>query len=123
MSRALRQNPNLVLLLTGTNDMNPNPKTSKEGSDPKEAVGRLGSLIDAVNKKLPNAVILVALLPGQRATKQQADNTAEYNKLIPATIEARWEAGMKIAVVDMQSIKVSICSLHSELPQLNNFTG
>ncbi|CAM1510069.1 Fc.00g004040.m01.CDS01 [Cosmosporella sp. VM-42] len=38
---SLKQRPNIVLVHAGTNDMNPSPKISTEGNNPKEAADRL----------------------------------------------------------------------------------
>ena len=101
----LNQNPNIVLLMAGTNDMLPDPKVSTEGSDPMQASQRLGDLIDKINKQLPQTVVLVAQLTGVDDSQQHTNNTAAYNKLIPGVIGARAKAGFKVATIDMTTVQ------------------
>ena len=102
---ALNQNPNIVLLMAGTNDMNPNNPPATEGSNPDDASRRLGDIIDQINKQLPKTVVLVALLPGTNDTPQHAANTDSFNKLIPGLVAQRQGAGYPVATVDMTSVK------------------
>lgn len=107
MSAALSEGPNIVLLMAGTNDLNPDPKISTEGSDPTQALARLGDLIDQVSKTLNNAVILVAQLPGVNDNQQHADNTASFNEQLVPFVQKRVDSGSKLALVDMRPVQVS----------------
>lgn len=90
---AMAQNPNIVLLKIGTNDMlqNFNVNTAPE---------RLADLIDAIADANPDALIVVALMiPTQDQAANQRIQT--YNAAIPALIEERAAAGLHILLVDM----------------------
>lgn len=108
MSAALNQGPNIVLIMAGTNDLNPDPSISTEGSDPTQALARLGVLIDQISETLKDAVIFVAQLPGVNGNQQHADNTASYNAQLPSLLQDRVDKGYKLALVDMQPIRVSL---------------
>ncbi|KAK2749084.1 hypothetical protein CKAH01_06581 [Colletotrichum kahawae] len=79
---SLDQQPNIVLVHAGTNDMNPNLQIAKEGNDPAGAAQRLGDLIDRVMDKCPDATVLVAMIISTCNEAQQV-NTARYQALIP----------------------------------------
>jgi hypothetical protein len=85
---SLQQNPNIVLLHAGTNDMNPNPAISTEGNDPRGAAERLGGLIDQIIKALPDAVILVAQ-PISTCDENQQPRTAH----ISLSFQELWTSG------------------------------
>lgn len=107
MSAAVDQGANIVLLMAGTNDLNPDPTISTEGSDPTQAVGRLGDLVDQLLASLKDAVILVAQLPGDNDNQKHADNTASFNDQLSPFVQDRISKGQKLALVDMRSIQVS----------------
>ena len=104
----LHQQPNIVLLHAGTNDMNGNASISQQGNDPHDAVARLGSLMDNVTNTLPNAVLLTAvILPsnqnGAEASLHQEDRTKVYQSLIPGEVAARAQQGKKVLAVDFST--------------------
>ncbi|WP_245190549.1 SGNH/GDSL hydrolase family protein, partial [Salmonella enterica] len=47
------QTPNIVLFMAGTNDMNPDPNVSKQGTDATQATQRLSNAVDQLFKALP----------------------------------------------------------------------
>ncbi|KAH7375540.1 SGNH hydrolase-type esterase domain-containing protein [Plectosphaerella cucumerina] len=106
---SLAQLPNVILLHAGTNDMNPNPAVSLQGSDPVEAAGRLGQLIDKILTACPDAVLLVAVIISSCAPIQQA-NVRDYQALIPAVVQPRLEAGRRILAVDFSELRTDVLS-------------
>ena len=80
---ALGVNPNIILLHIGTNDM--------YGSDPANADKRLGTLIDHITAKQPNALLVVSnIIP--LAILATAE-VPKYNAKIPAVLNPRIQAG------------------------------
>ncbi|KAH7006558.1 SGNH hydrolase-type esterase domain-containing protein [Fusarium venenatum] len=104
---SLKERPNLILLAAGTNDMNPNPKISQQGNDPKGAADRLGKLIDKMVKACPDATILVAMIINTCDTKQ-SDRTKEYQKLIPGVVKKRRENGKRVLAVDFTTFSTDL---------------
>ncbi|KAF2162085.1 carbohydrate esterase family 3 protein, partial [Zasmidium cellare ATCC 36951] len=100
---ALAQNPNIVLLMAGTNDMNPDASISTEGSDPNAAAQRLSNLVDQIFENVPNTVVLVAKIPQVRDSRQES-NTEKFNALIPGMVSDRANHGQHVALVDMSFI-------------------
>jgi lysophospholipase L1-like esterase len=86
-------NPNVVLLLAGTNDMN-------QGYQVSTAPDRLGALIDQIVAAAPGAVVLVASLPPS-AYPATETNIVAFNAQIPGVVQARRNAGAKVQFVDM----------------------
>ncbi|RDA92567.1 hypothetical protein CP533_0909 [Ophiocordyceps camponoti-saundersi (nom. inval.)] len=103
---SLRQRPNLILLHAGTNDMNPDPNVSTEGTDPTEAVKRLGTLVDRMVNTCPDAVVLVAMIINT-CVPAQAPGTQEYQRLIPAMVQKRFEEGRRVLAVNMTSFPLN----------------
>ncbi|RFU29502.1 hypothetical protein B7463_g6841, partial [Scytalidium lignicola] len=91
----LPQQPNIVLLHAGTNDMN-------LPLDPTTAPDRLGNLIDQIIAACPDALVLVAQIisSGTSATQQ---NIIQYNAAIPKLVAIRQANGSHVMVVDMFS--------------------
>ncbi|KAF7544552.1 hypothetical protein G7046_g9764 [Stylonectria norvegica] len=96
---SLKQQPNIVLLHAGTNDMNPDHSKSTEGDDPAGAAERLGDLIDQIIKECPDAVLLVAMILNTCKPSQSA-RTKEYQALIPETVRKRRAQGHHALAVD-----------------------
>ena len=100
---SLPQQPNIVLLHAGTNDLGMSPPT-----DPyDEAPQRLGALIDTVLAAVPNAVVLVA----QIINSGNADTEARiltYNNQIPGLVQDRVNAGHHVEVVNFSGITASL---------------
>lgn len=89
-NNALGVNPNIILLHIGTNDM--------YGSDPANADKRLGTLIDHITAKQPNALLVVSnIIP--LAILATAE-VPKYNAKIPAVLNSRIQAGKNIIFVD-----------------------
>jgi lysophospholipase L1-like esterase len=85
--------PNIVLLMIGTNDINGN-------IDVANAPNRLGALLDQITGLVPDALLVVAqIVPTTNAgtnTRVQA-----FNAAIPALVEERVAAGRHLLLVDM----------------------
>lgn len=92
---SLAEQPNVVLLHAGTNDMNLN-------QDVTNAPTRLGSLIDQILAKCPKATVFVALILPSGNSATQA-NIVNYNAAIPGVVAARSDAGHQVFLVDMYS--------------------
>jgi lysophospholipase L1-like esterase len=88
--------PNVVLLMAGTNDMNQNYQVST-------APARLGALIDQIVAAAPNATVLVGSLPPAAGSGTEA-NIVAFNAQIPSIVEARTDAGKRVQFVDMSSL-------------------
>ena len=114
MGLSLAQKPNIICLHAGTNDMSPDPNTSKQGSDPKEAARRLGSMIDQIGSEVQNATVLVAQIIGTRRNPEsmaQQANVDAFNHLIPDVVRERARTGAHIMMVDFQSIHGEVSTL------------
>jgi len=85
--------PNIVLLMIGTNDINGNINRAN-------APARLGALLDQISNDAPDALLVVAqIVPTQTA----ATNTAvqAFNAAIPGLVQTRAAAGKHVVLVDM----------------------
>ena len=100
---SLAQNPNVVLIHAGTNDMNPEPTVSIEGDNPAEAAKRLGYLIDTVVDALPDALVLVAMIINS-CSQVQESNTLIYQQLIPGVVDDRLNEGKRVIAADFTEI-------------------
>ncbi|KAM3434096.1 hypothetical protein NHJ13734_006136 [Beauveria thailandica] len=96
---SLDQQPNVVLVAAGTNDMNPNHAVSTEGNDPAQAADRLGKLIDRIVGKCPDATVLVAMII-DTCDPSQEPQTLQFQKLIPGIVQKRRAAGHHVLAVD-----------------------
>ncbi len=91
---ALRDNPNIILLMAGTNDV------VWAGAD--GAPMRLGTLIDKIADAAPNALLVVAQLTP--LGDPDADGRAKtFNEAVPAIVDMRKAAGKHVLMVDMHS--------------------
>ncbi|KAI8711340.1 SGNH-hydro domain-containing protein [Fusarium sp. LHS14.1] len=99
---SLKQQPNIILLAAGTNDMNSNTSTiAKDGNDPREAAGRLGNLIDKITEECPDAVVLVSIIINACDSHHaQRERTKQYQKLIPGIFRQRRQKGKHVVAVD-----------------------
>lgn len=86
---ALNPTPHIVLLHLGTNDVNQDMNAG--------APERLGSLIDQIIAKLPNALIVVAKVIPQPG---KASGITAYNNALPQIIQSRAGAGKHVILVD-----------------------
>ncbi|KAJ6490824.1 SGNH hydrolase-type esterase domain-containing protein, partial [Mycena sanguinolenta] len=92
----LSQNPNVVFLLAGTNDIN-------NGDDIADAPTRLMALVDAITSALPTAAVLVGTLPlnGNAAIEAEVE-TFNYN--ITQSLLRRAADGVRVYPVPMENI-------------------
>ncbi|TLS26370.1 hypothetical protein PpBr36_04916 [Pyricularia pennisetigena] len=102
---SLAQQPNMILLHAGTNDMNSNSAISTEGHDPKAAASRLGALVDQMITGSPRAVILVAMIVNT-CNQDQSARTKEYQQLIPGLVKERRDGGHHVLAVDFTDVSV-----------------
>jgi lysophospholipase L1-like esterase len=95
-SPALQPNPDIILLLIGTNDM------YSQTQPVAQAPERLGVLIDKIIAAAPQSLLVVAQITplANSAWEMQVET---YNLAIPALIHARATAGKHIAMVDMHT--------------------
>jgi lysophospholipase L1-like esterase len=106
-SPALQTNPDIVLLMIGTNDMY---STSQPVA---QAPQRLAALLDAIIKGDARALLIVAqITPLQNSTWET--QVVTYNAAIPALVQARAGAGKHIAMVDMHTGFVTATMLSSD---------
>jgi lysophospholipase L1-like esterase len=91
-NNALGVNPNIILLHIGTNDM------YSTVAPVADADKRLGTLIDHITTKQPNALLVVSnIIP--LAVLATAE-VPKYNAKIPAILNSRIQAGKNIIFVD-----------------------
>lgn len=91
--KGLQQQPNVVLLLAGTNDI-------YKDVDRTTAPDRLGSLIDKITTTSPSTVVLVAQIPPMDDGAANAA-TQTFNNAIPIVVDLRAAAGAKVLTVDI----------------------
>ena len=90
---AIGFNPNIVLLMIGTNDINGNVNVG-------QAPTRLGNLIDAMFTRRQDMLVVVAqIVPGRQDSLNARIMT--YNAAIPNLVATRAAAGRHIVAVDM----------------------
>ena len=90
------QDPDIVLLLIGTNDMNQNYQV---GSAPN----RLSTLIDQVLDAAPQSHVVVSTIPP--TTKNQVQPRVEaYNAAIPGIVATKIADGQSVSLVDNYSV-------------------
>lgn len=82
--------PDLVLLMIGTNDV-------LEAFDLSRAPERLARLVDMILKTLPSVHVLLATLPPNEAAERQ---TREFNRSLPAIARAR---APRVTLVDLHA--------------------
>jgi lysophospholipase L1-like esterase len=95
-SPALQTNPDIILLMIGTNDM------YSQSQPVAQAPMRLGALLDKIFQANTHALLVVAqITPLQNSTWEMQVQT--YNAAIPALVQARATAGKHIALADMHT--------------------
>jgi len=106
-SPALQTNPDIVLLMIGTNDM------YSQTQPVAQAPQRLAALIDGIISADAHALLVVAeITPLQNSTwEMQVQN---YNAAIPALVQARAAMGKHVALVDMHTGFVTATMLSSD---------
>ena len=103
MGPSLEQNPNIITLHAGTNDLFA-PTARRENLPYDEAPERLAAMIDQIIDAVPDStVILVAQLTPALDPAQNA-RTTTFNQAIPGIVRQRADAGVHIRVVDMSVI-------------------
>ena len=90
-SPALQDEPHIVLLMIGTNDV-------AQNDDLANAPERLGSLIDLLATNAPDALIVVATLV---PLSFGSAGVEAYNAAIPAVVDERVADGKHVVLVDM----------------------
>lgn len=86
----------VILLMIGTNDSN----STTSGTTLRN---RLSSLIDAIAEQAPDTHLIVSSIPPRdapRATAASAQNTADYNALIPALVTQKASEGKLVSFVN-----------------------
>ncbi|KAF7870281.1 hypothetical protein EAF04_004028 [Stromatinia cepivora] len=87
------EDPNLVLLMAGTNDMN-------DLLNVTSAPDRLSALIDEIISSVPNVAVIVAqITPAANTTVEDAIVT--FNSMIPDIVASKVSAGQKVSTVNM----------------------
>ncbi len=91
-------NPDIILLMIGTNDMRLNYELAT-------APDRLSALLTDIATLQPNAHTIVAnLIPIRDASEQPLfDRVAAYNAAIPGVVAAQQSLGRKVSFLDMHS--------------------
>lgn len=95
----LAEQPNVVLLHAGTNDMNDDPPREPYDTAPD----RLGDLIDEILDAVPQTTIIAAQIVQSAFTKTR-DRISTYNAVLPDIVAKRSDKGAKVLMVDMSSI-------------------
>jgi lysophospholipase L1-like esterase len=102
-SPALTPNPDIILLIIGTNDT--------YMANPGQAPQRLATLLDSILSMDTHALLAVALITPYPS---QAANVATYNKAIPPLVQARAAAGKHIILVDLNTGFMTATMLSSD---------
>lgn len=96
LANTLAQQPNVVLLHAGTNDM-----ASSNTSTDAGAPARLGALMDQIFAAVPNTTLLVAQIIQLAGQQARVD---AFNAAIPAQVQQRVSKGRKVLAVNMTMI-------------------
>jgi hypothetical protein len=102
-SNILAQQPNIILVIAGTNDLN-QPDILFEADEPRGlALYRFQRMIEYITCVAPDAVTLVATLPPIKNETAQA-LAVEFNAGMPAVVEPGLLEGYKLGIVEMADI-------------------
>ena len=93
------QNPEIILLLIGTNDL---LQASRNNAYPVNAIANLNALIDDVRSQRPGVRIFVATVT-PLASLVAATYVPRYNEEIRAMVASRVAQGQAISLVDLNS--------------------
>ncbi|KAF4965458.1 hypothetical protein FSARC_6760 [Fusarium sarcochroum] len=107
---SLKQRPNLILVMAGTNDMNSNPDISTEGNDPKETTERLRKMVEKMISKCPDATIILGMITNVCDNKQyhdQRERTKVYRGLIAELATELKADGSHVIAADFGPFKDS----------------
>ncbi|KAF6754018.1 lipolytic enzyme [Ephemerocybe angulata] len=91
---ALKQKPEVVTLMAGTNDV-------AQNQDLNNAPTRLTTLVDKIFTASPNATVLVASIPPLSIAQA---NVNSYNTRLEAAIQAKISAGQHVVWVSMSAL-------------------
>lgn len=94
--------PDIVLLMIGTNDTNP-----QRGKSVSQMSSELSDLIDKITQQLPDAQVLVASIPPINPAKQSQERVQkalDFNAAIPDIVDDKVDEGKKVKFVDMTSL-------------------
>ncbi|RKF63195.1 hypothetical protein OnM2_027078 [Erysiphe neolycopersici] len=91
---SLVQQPNLILVMAGTNDI-------ARPYMPDDAPWRLGALIDFVLLSCPFSVVIVAQLAPITVPPEGENMIKIFNSQVPEIVATRQRAGKKVLLVDM----------------------
>jgi len=95
IEQALAGQPDVVLLMAGTNDIN-------QGDSPNTAIADLQNLLDRAVTAAPNTHFLVASINPNLSSESREANTAEYSNRINAeVVEPLANAGHLVSFVDI----------------------
>jgi hypothetical protein len=97
-SPALNGNPNIILLMIGTNDL--------FARDTANMATRLEVLLDKIVQNAPNALIVLAQITPLSNNAANLNATA-YNAKIPGIVQARAAKGQHFIGVDMSKLPIS----------------
>ncbi|HVG98365.1 MAG TPA: SGNH/GDSL hydrolase family protein, partial [Chloroflexota bacterium] len=90
--------PEVVLLLIGTNDM-------AQNFDPAGAPGRLSALLDTITSTLPQTRVIVSSIPRMGPGPSDVlDRIQAYNAAIPGIVQQKAAAGRRVSYVDAFSV-------------------
>jgi lysophospholipase L1-like esterase len=104
---ALQTNPDIVLLMIGTNDM------YSQSQPVAQAPQRLAALLDKILGANAHALLVVAeITPLQNSAWEM--QVQSYNATVPALVQARAAAGKHVALVDMHTGFVTATMLSSD---------
>jgi lysophospholipase L1-like esterase len=103
-------NPQVVLLMVGTNDMVQNFQVAA-------APDRLGALVDQITSTLPTAHVIVATIP-RAGDQARLERILAYNAAIPDLVGAKGANGERVTYVDVFAV-VDEGDLHPDLVHLN----
>ncbi|KAJ7494924.1 SGNH hydrolase-type esterase domain-containing protein [Mycena latifolia] len=92
----LAENPNVVFLLAGTNDIN-------NGDDDADAPTRLMAIVDQITSTLPDTVVLVGSIPlnGNADLEPAVD---AFNQAVNQAVLVRFADGARVMTVSMYDI-------------------
>jgi lysophospholipase L1-like esterase len=99
--RALQLNPNVVLLLAGTNDM---------ARQPSGAAGRLQALAEKIVSQAKGAVLVVGTIPplgGAFGKGGSGGGVNAFNAALPGIVKAVAGKGGKVVLADLSAVKSS----------------
>jgi lysophospholipase L1-like esterase len=103
-------NPQVVLLMIGTNDMVQNFEVAA-------APDRLSALVDQITSTLPTAHVIVATIP-RAGDPARLERVMAYNAAIPDLVGAKGANGERVSYVDVFAV-VDDGDLHPDLVHLN----